>query len=332
LLVVDDDRIILDSLGEFLSLEKYEVERALSFAEAMQVNQEETFWAILGKDLQGCPNLRDRQVEMINFGEAGFGTAQELLALRHRAWKYSPDIVLLAFFTGNDMADNSPVLMGHDYNPYFKFQDGQLVLMDQKTREKWEAEQRKRSWGKKFYRWRQDHFRVSQVLRQFRLVFQEWRSQSRKTAGAVAPQPGTEAGLSDTIYREPVSAVWQEAWKVTEALLLLMRDEVTARGARFFVVVLTTGTQVHPDPAVRTQSARELGVDDLFYPDRRLEKFCQRQGIPILLLAPAFQEYATAHQVFLHGFKDSLGVGHWNQQGHRLAGKLIAQWLCGQLH
>ena len=36
-LVVDDDRIILDSLGEFLRLEGYEVERAASFAEAMQV-------------------------------------------------------------------------------------------------------------------------------------------------------------------------------------------------------------------------------------------------------------------------------------------------------
>ena len=303
-----------------------------SFAEAMQVNQEEAFWAIMEKDLQGCPNLEGRRVEAINFGQAGFGTAQELLALRHRVWKYSPDVVLLTFFTGNDIADNTPVMMQFDYNPYFTLKDGQLVLNDQRTRERWEKEQKKKSWGGEFKRWREDHFRIFQVLRQFQTVFKGWWSQVRKTGVAVPAQSGPEAGLSDSIYREPASAVLQEAWEVTEALLLRMRDEVAAKGARFFVVVLTTGTQVHPDPQVRAESAQWLGVKDLFYPDRRLEKLCQREGIPILLLAPAFQEYAAAHQVFLHGFKDNLGGGHWNQRGHALAGKMMAQWLCRQLH
>jgi hypothetical protein len=125
--------------------------------------------------------------------------------------------------------------------------------------------------------------------------------------------------------------VWQEAWEVTEALLIRMRDEVAARGAKFFVVVLSTGAQVDPDPVARAASAKGLGVSDLFYPDRRLEKFCQQEGIPVLLLAPAFQAYATAHQVHLHGFKGNIGGGHWNQAGHRLAGEMIAKWLCGQL-
>jgi len=114
-------------------------------------------------------------------------------------------------------------------------------------------------------------------------------------------------------------------------LLVQMRDEVAARGARFYVVVLTSGAQVHPDPANRAVFAKSLGVPDLFYADRRLETFCQKEGIPILLLAPAFQEYATVHQVYLHGFKGNLGGGHWNQQGHRLAGDMIARWLCNQV-
>ena len=91
-----------------------------SFAEAMQVNREEAFWSIMEKDLQGCGNLRGRQVEVINFGQSGFSTTQELLALRHRVWQYSPEVVLLAFFTGNDVSDNSPALMQWDYNPLFQ--------------------------------------------------------------------------------------------------------------------------------------------------------------------------------------------------------------------
>ena len=73
-----------------------------SFAEAMQVNREEAFWAVMEKDLQDCPRLRPRRVEVINFGQAGFGTTQELLALRHRVWKYAPEIVLLTA-TGTEM-------------------------------------------------------------------------------------------------------------------------------------------------------------------------------------------------------------------------------------
>ena len=303
-----------------------------SFAEAMQVNLEETFWAIMAKNLQSCPQLHGRKVEVINFGQAGFGTAQELLALRHRAWKYAPDVVLLAFFTGNDVADNSPALMQFDYNPYFSFEDGKLVLHDQRTREKWQEEQQKKSWGGKFKQWRQDHFRVSQVLQQGRKALKTWWSQPPSTSKAAAVPPASEPGLSDSIYREPASEGMQEAWKVTEALLLLIRDEVAARGARFFVVVLSAGAQVDPNPATRAAFAQGFGVNDLFYPDRRLEKFCQQEGIPILLLAPAFQQYATAHQVYLHGFKGNLGGGHWNQNGHRLAGDMIATWLCGHFH
>ena len=303
-----------------------------SFAEAMQVNRDQTFWAIMAKELQSCTNLHGRRVEVLNFGQAGFGTAQELLALRHRAWKYAPDAVLLAIFTGNDVADNSPSMMQFPYNPYFTLEGGKLVLHDRETRKRWEEEQQKKSWGGEFKRWRQDHFRIFQVLQQGEKAFKTWWSQPRRTGQAAATPPASEPGLSDSIYREPTTKAWQDGWNVTEALIRQMRDEVAARGAKFSVVVLSTGAQVDPDPAVRAAFAKSLGVQDLLYPDHRLEKFCQEEHIPILLLAPAFQQYAAAHHVYLHGFKGNLGGGHWNQNGHRLAGDTIAKWLCGQLH
>ncbi len=87
-----------------------------SFPEAKEVDREEAFWAVMEKDLQECGNLGRRRVEVINFGQSGFGTTQGLLALRHRVWKYSPDVVLLAVLTGNDIADNSET-----YEPLAKF-------------------------------------------------------------------------------------------------------------------------------------------------------------------------------------------------------------------
>ncbi len=74
--------------------------------------------------------------------------------------------------------------------------------------------------------------------------------------------------------------------------------------------------------------AERLGVADLYYPERRFNALAAREGFPILNLAPAFQAYADERRVFLHGFGRDLGNGHWNEEGHRLAGETIARWLC----
>ncbi len=57
--------------------------------------------------------------EIINFGVSGYGTAQELQILRHRVWDYSPDMIILAFLTGNDVRNNSRALQRDDRMPYY---------------------------------------------------------------------------------------------------------------------------------------------------------------------------------------------------------------------
>src|SRR5262245_10655025 len=101
-----------------------------SYAEAMQVPAEETFWAVLERELPSCRLLRGHQIEVINFGVAGYGTAQELLTLRHRVWDYSPDLVLLAFLSGNDVRNNLRSLEQDPMRPYFVYQEETLVLDD----------------------------------------------------------------------------------------------------------------------------------------------------------------------------------------------------------
>jgi hypothetical protein len=268
-------------------------------------------------------------VEVLNFGQSGFGTTQELLALRHRVWKYSPDVVLLAFTTGNDVSDNSRALKQVDYHPYHVYQGDQLILADEQTRENWMN--RQNSWWQRLGLNRLTSIRIFQVIHHAKSLFWKWwiiQGLGVRASGAAAVQ---DIGLSNRVYLEPTEEVWKEAWRVTEAVLLEMRHEVARKGAQFMVVVLTNGVQVDPDPAKRLAFAKWLGVGDLFYPDRRLASFCEKHGIPILLLGPPFQEYASQHQVFLHGFGKNLGTGHWNQAGHRLAGEITARWLCPQL-
>ena len=141
---------------------------------------------------------------------------------------------------------------------------------------------------------------------------------------------GDEMGL-DPIYREPETDEWQEAWIITEKILVKLRDEVQSHGAELQVVTLSNGIQVHPDPAVRGRMQEQLNVADLFYPDRKMETICQQSQIPVLILAPQLQAYAERHREYLHGFANTaLGTGHWNSKGHEVAGKMIAESICNR--
>jgi hypothetical protein len=85
---------------------------------------------------------------------------------------------------------------------------------------------------------------------------------------------------------------------------------------------------VLPEPKLREEFKKRLGIKDLFYPDNRIKSFCMREQIPVLTLAPDLQEYAEFKNVTLHGFGSDLGNGHWNAVGNHVAGELIAKKIC----
>jgi hypothetical protein len=94
------------------------------------------------------------------------------------------------------------------------------------------------------------------------------------------------------------------------------------------VVTLSNGPQVLPEPAAREQFESRFGITDLFYPDNRIKTLGAREGIPVITLAPDLQAFAQQNKVFLHGFGENIGNGHWNVAGNRVAGELIAKKLC----
>ncbi len=300
-----------------------------SFVEAMQVPLEQAFWHLLERELQDCETLRGQKVEVMAFGTSGYGTAQELLTLRHQVWDYQPDVVILAFFNGNDVANNSRELQKETMKPYFVFRDGDLILDDSfKNTEEYRF---KSSYWFNLGKRITNQSRVLQVLNEAKKVLNNARQAAQRGAGSEIVPDFVGPGMSEKAYHEPVEPAWREAWRVTEELLRLMNEEVKARGASFFVFTVSHGPQVYPDQERRREFAARFGIKDYFYPDRRLQSIGEKYGFPVLALAPAFQEYADANKVFLHGFKEPFGFGHWNTEGHRLASRLIAPRLCEEV-
>ncbi len=328
-----------------------------SYAEAFQVERERAFWSVLEGRLKDCPALAGREVEVINFGVSGYGTAQELLTLREKVWGYSPDVVLLAVTTNNDVLDNSRALKATEEIPYFRLEGDRLILDDSFRRTA--AFRLRNSPLNRTGRWLREHLRFVQAIHEgqgaVKSRLDAWRERRRlakakekdgagagagvKTEGA--PQangttpagdvPADELGTANVIYREPADEVWREAWLVTERLVAEMNAEVKSRDARFYVVTLSNGIQVFPDPSARAAFARRVGAADLFYAERRFKSLGEREGFPVYNLAPDLQEYADRTGVFLHGFGAQRGNGHWNEDGHRVAGELLTQRLCDWL-
>jgi len=296
-----------------------------SYVAAHQVPVEQRFTerleGALGALLESDGRFAGRRVEVLNFGVNGAGTAQELLVWRHEASRYAPDLVLLAFFAGNDPANNTRALELNPYKPYFTLDpDGEPVL-DERFRAALAERERPLE---RLLEACTDASRVLQLLRRGRplgRVPHGPRPYEPGVSGEFLPEPG----LRDEVYRPPQDETWRAAWDVTESLLAELGREVEERGAHLAVVSVTTGIQVHPDPVVRARFAAREGVADLDYPDRRLAACCARQGIPCVLLAPAFRAHAEREQVYLHGFTNTPpGHGHWNALGHALAAEVVA--------
>lgn len=298
-----------------------------SFVEALQVGREASFANFITGD---CEPFGGRRVEVLSFGVSGYGTAQELIMLREKVLRYSPNVVMLVMTTNNDISDNVRELKKAQI-PYYVVNDGK-VMLDDSFRNDSGFVARSSSVGGSGT-WLENRLRVVQAIRE---VARKLRARGRhdrvdvEQRGKAAPVE-IEVGVDSQVYRPPTDEIWHNAWLVTEALILEMRREVEHSGARFVVVTASNGVQVLPDMGQRTQFARMLGSDDLYYPDRRIAEFCHANSISAITLAPMLAEYAAQERVNLHGFDGNLGYGHWNELGHRIAGQIISRRLCEAL-
>jgi GDSL-like Lipase/Acylhydrolase family len=294
-----------------------------SMTEGREVEFGDLYWKQLESLLPQCPAFAGRQIEVISLAANGYGTAQEYLMLRERGLKFRPDLVLLALFTGNDITDNVKALGQHRDRPYFSVRDGRIVLEQTAgdvpgfaARQGWDELRRRLL----------DPIRLVQVARQAQARLRLILRYGRPDASRI-DQPG----LDSQVFVPPATPEWEQAWGVTEALILAIADSAQGSGAAFALTTLANPLQVLPDTAARERLAKALGAADLTYPDRRLEQFAAANGFPDMPLVDTLATYAAEHHAALHGFAPRQPIGHWNRLGHRLAAAELGHRLCEQM-
>jgi lysophospholipase L1-like esterase len=293
-----------------------------SFIEALQVPFDQSLTPMLEAKLQ-----QTAPTELISLSVSGTGTAREYLALREYGLRYKPDLVLM-FFVGNDVSDNSRRLKGLPYVPYpLTTADGSVArdnngrplftsFSDQTSRLSFiTSVLRDYSKGYRLVRETIDGSQgFSRLLYWFGLM-----STPPETVNA----PGGDYFGFYEIYRVEPKPAWAEAWRLTEEMMLATRDLARANGAQFGIVLIPTAWEVDSKawedilaalPAMRTTAV------DRSLPARRLTNFLMANRVPVIDLLPDFLAKAKLMPP-LYVPNDA----HWNAEGHRLATDLLAK-------
>ena len=295
-----------------------------SYVEALQVPLDKSFPAILEKTLnESSPSVK---FEVLNLGQSGFGTADEYMRYQNFGVKYNPDLVILAFLTGNDFQDNSKIL-SQQLGYYFIFDKERNLVLDDSRLVDYE---KTLSVGKRFFQAVKRHSYLASLVSE-RIYLLRYERQKRQMEEALAKnnENKSQRRISElspvNIYRHDISDAWKDAFAITKALINKFRDAVEANGSQFVLMTLSNAEQVHPE--LQKQFAKIYGVAfDFEQPERLIEGFARKENITYLKLMPMFREYHLRTGKYLHGF-DGSKEGHWNEHGHRLAAEKIFEFL-----
>ncbi len=236
-----------------------------SYAEAMQVDAQDAFWAVLEAKLTQCAFQSGMRVEVINFGVSGFGTAQAYLMLQSKAIRYQPDLVLLAFTSGNDVRNNSKRLEPEKVRPFFSLEPHDGLTLDtsfvedpqfkgrashrlavlRSLSDHWRLLQLAHAAKNALVTWRQTIDVQASGLGQDLAVLgpardAEWEAAWSMTARILASEPGQDLA----VLAPPRDAEWEAAWSVTDRIIVEMSAYAKSHGSRLVLATVSHSAQV----------------------------------------------------------------------------------------
>jgi hypothetical protein len=288
-----------------------------------------------------------------NYGTAGFGPQQELLALKEYAARHHPSIVVLAYFAGNDLFD--------------------AEAFDEFTRSGGAIRRAVPGWQIKDVVSRADTWFLTSAVRATGTWLSKLeRAEARADAAPARPTPNPETKesaptsgplfdrgmfaatvngramrwafmppyLNTLTFSEPDLAA-RKGWTLTRQAIAGMRDISRGIGATMIVMFLPFKSQVYLPWLARSQPASELARELAYYlpdnpgiPDveqmlrnrlaqnRLMRRFCEEQGIPFLDTTDALTAGFTSGENMY--FPDE---SHLNERGHAVIAAALAGYL-----
>lgn len=199
---------------------------------------------------------------VLNSGVPGYSTREQLAYLRTRGLALEPDAILLAFFVGNDVADNA------SRASHMTVVDGYLTSGD--------TPPGILPFGARSFLSRRSHLyhALYPLQRQLRGMKRDRPEDPLRACGS------GDAGL----------------WPPTQELLGELKQIATEHGLPLAMVLIPDMVQVEPELWKRAAQGRE-GLDPL-NPGRHLTAMAEALGVPVLDLLPALTQAAERERLY----------------------------------
>ena len=240
-------------------------------------------------------------VEVLNLGVPAYNTRQETLHLKEFGLQFSPDLVVLAFFVGNDIEEN-------ESDTIFRVVDGELS-----DRQRRPGPFTRLLWKSHLYR------RLRPLL-----------------LGTVH---AADSGLKNfleierrrlKICRVPLAQRYETGFRRSEQRILALRNDLAELEIDLLVMLIPDEYQVRR--SLFSEVIEHFDMDasrfDLEQPQRRLGAFLENNDIPFVDLLAPLREAEAAAPTYLPRNT------HLNRRGNQVAANALAAWIvehAGQL-
>lgn len=274
-------------------------------------------------------------VEVINLGVAGYGTLQEYLVYHDIGQLYEPDLVLLGFFDGNDLMNNSSELA--TLASLEQKTPNTLPFLDPSAPTQWvitpvdfEAAQKKYA-----------EYQADVAIERNSLTHKVFMLRlAREALNGISIPDLFENGASDPVSSNKESqelavlgvnyceepGEYTRAWGTTQRILEKLRDDVETHGGELVVFTVPAIEEVSPDH-MRMVAADVAHPGKLCFEKApghaRLGGILSDLDIEFIPLLSDFRTVMRDKGVLLYRLSDQ----HWNPEGHALAAEQIVSEL-----
>lgn len=230
-------------------------------------------------------------VDLVNAGVGGFEIIHQLHYYRTKGRQLQADLVVFALYLGNDLTNNG--LWESLADGSLRRRDGTSPLVNRHT-PKLVCLLKRSVLVRRLHHALWDRFKDHRV-----------DTPSREYLSLCT------ASLDETAKAH---------YRMAQDLLLQLRDEVTADGARFFVVAIPPRSAVEgPSPEAFLLDGQSGPAYDLLRPTREIGEFLRQHGIDHLLLTDALRDDFHRLETPLYFPFD----GHLDALGHRLVAEHV---------
>lgn len=274
-----------------------------SYLEGMQVPQPQVVSELLRDRLQQA--MPGRRVEVLNGGVSGWGTAEQSLYLQHKAWPYSPDLVVSFLNLSNDLRDNW-YKTGSPVRPSFELRNDSLVLHPPRL-SRWKIILRDDILA---------HLEIPKLVRQYFIHRFTWAQLWAAKQGLILRNV---AGASNRADEDEMLTICQKIYG-------RMETECAAHAVPLLVFEFPYGVQLIRDYPDSSYTSAKVwndapGAAKPYYRlGDEMASYLRRSGIPLVRADSAFAAAISHGDTVYIDF-----AGHWTAKGHAIAADLMSR-------